>query len=63
MKRSGMHWRQEGGQAILTFRAMAQSQRFDRGWVLVAKTYKKHVAIPENVVAISTARSRRQASM
>lgn len=63
MKRSGMHWRQEGGQAILTFRAMAQSDRFDRGWDLVAKTYKKHVAIPENVVPISAARSRRQASM
>ena len=63
MKRSGMHWRQEGGQAILTFRAMAQSDRFDRGWELVAKTYKKHVALPENVVSLSTARSRRQASM
>ncbi len=31
MKRSGMHWRQEGGQAVLTFRAMAQSDRFNRG--------------------------------
>jgi hypothetical protein len=63
MKRSGMHWRQEGGQAILTFRAMAQSDRFDRGWEVVATTYKKHVAIPGNVVSIGTARSRRQASM
>lgn len=63
MKRSGMHWRQEGGQAILTFRAMAQSDRFDRGWDLVAKTYKKRVAIPENVISISTAQTRRQPSM
>jgi len=63
MKRSGMHWRKEGGQAVLTFRAMAQSDRFDRGWALVAKTYKHDVAIPENIVAISTARARRQASM
>lgn len=47
MKRSGMHWRQQGGQAIVTFRAMAQSDRFDRGRELVAKTYKMHIAIPE----------------
>ncbi|MGH7671656.1 MAG: hypothetical protein ACREMC_02065 [Gemmatimonadales bacterium] len=63
MKRSGMHWRQEGGQAVLTFRAMAQSGRFDRGWALVAATYKHDVVIPENIVSISTARARRQVSM
>ncbi len=63
MKRSGMHWRHDGGQAILTFRALAQSERFDRGWALVAKTYKRHVAIPANVISISSARSRRQVSM
>ena len=63
MKRSGMHWRQAGGQAILTFRAMAQSARFDRGWAMVAKTYKHDVVTPENIVSISAARARRQASM
>src|SRR5207247_7918628 len=30
MKRSGMRWREEGGQAILTLRALAQSDRFER---------------------------------
>ncbi len=63
LKRSGMHWRHDGGQAILTFRALAQSERFERGWTLVAKTYKGHVAVPANVISLSSARSRRQASM
>jgi len=51
------------GQAILTFRALAQSDRFDHGWALVAKTYKRNVAVPENVVSISSARMRRHASI
>jgi hypothetical protein len=51
MKRSGMRWRHEGGQAILTFRALAQSDRFDRGWNLLAATYKSKVTLPRNVVA------------
>ncbi len=63
MKRSGMHWRQGGGQAILTFRALAQSDRFERGWALVAATYRRHVMIPANIVSISTERARRQVSM
>ena len=50
MKRSGMHWRQAGGQAILTFRALHQSERFARGWKLLSSTYKQTVEIPENVV-------------
>ncbi|MGH8487606.1 MAG: hypothetical protein ACREXS_01685, partial [Gammaproteobacteria bacterium] len=51
LKRSGMRWRHEGGQAILTLRALAQSQRFDNGWRLLAQTYRAHVAAPDNVVA------------
>jgi hypothetical protein len=53
MKRSGMRWRHEGGQAILTFRALAQSERFERGWDLLAATYKSKVSLPRNVVAFS----------
>jgi hypothetical protein len=53
MKRSGMRWRHEGGQAILTFRALAQSQRFDRGWALLAATYKNKVSLPRNVLAFT----------
>jgi hypothetical protein len=51
MKRSGMRWRHEGGQAILTLRALAQSDRFDRGWNLLAESYKSKVTLPRNVVA------------
>ena len=32
MKRSGMSWMNEGGQAILTLRSLIQSDRFDRAW-------------------------------
>jgi hypothetical protein len=56
MKRSGMRWRHAGGQAILTLRALAQSQRFDHGWRLLAQTYRAHVAAPDNVVAFPGAR-------
>ena len=50
MKRSGMRWRQAGGQAILTLRALHQSARFERAWRLLSTTYKRTVEIPENVV-------------
>ena len=50
MKRSGMRWRQAGGQAILTLRALHQSARFERAWKLLSSTYKRTVEIPENVV-------------
>jgi hypothetical protein len=50
MKRSGMRWRQAGGQAILTLRALHQSARFKRAWKLLASTYKRTVEIPANVV-------------
>ena len=50
MKRSGMRWRHAGGQAILTLRALHQSARFERGWKLLSRTYKRTVVIPENVV-------------
>ena len=32
MKRSGMRWRIAGGQAVLTFRALIKSGRFERAW-------------------------------
>jgi hypothetical protein len=52
-----MRWRHEGGQSILTFRSLAQSDRFDRGWNLLATTYKSKVTLPRNVVAFPTRRS------
>ncbi len=32
LKRAGMRWSQTGGQAILTLRALVQSERFERAW-------------------------------
>ena len=51
LKRSGMRWRHAGGQAILTLRALVQSQRFDPAWALLSSTYRQEVTIPDNVVA------------
>ena len=50
MKRSGMRWREAGGQAILTFRGLVQSDRFERAWQLVAATYRGKVKLPGNAV-------------
>ena len=51
LQRSGMRWRTAGGQAILTFRALCQSERFERAWSLLGETYKRSVALPRNVIA------------
>ena len=51
LKRSGMRWRTAGGQAILTFRALCQSERFERAWSLLGETYKRSVVLPRNVIA------------
>jgi hypothetical protein len=53
LKRSGMRWRLPGGQAILTFRALCQSERFERAWPLLGETYKQSVTLPRNVIALS----------
>ena len=44
LRRSGMRWRHPGGQAILTFRAQVQSERFELAWPLLAATYKAAVS-------------------
>ena len=52
LKRSGMRWGEQGGQAILSFRALVQSNRFERAWTLLAQTYKAEVTALDNVVPI-----------
>ena len=52
MKRSGQRWSSDGGQAILTFRALAQSELFDGAWKLVSAEYRSDVSFPTNVVPI-----------
>ena len=56
LKRSGMRWRPAGGQAILTFRALCQSERFERVWSLLGETYKRSVVLPQKVIAFSKRR-------
>lgn len=53
LKRSGMRWRVPGGQAILTFRALCQSERFERAWPLLVETYKRTVTLLRKVIALS----------
>ena len=49
LKRSGMRWREDGGQAILTLRSWQQSDRFDRAWRMLAHSYKAEVRLPSKV--------------
>ena len=53
LKRAGMRWRHQGGQAVLTFRSLAQSDRFERGWNLLRSTYVGDVELPENVIPLN----------
>jgi hypothetical protein len=52
LKRSGMRWRAAGGQAILTFRALCQSDRFERAWPLLVRTYQRDVRLPQKVITL-----------
>ena len=49
MKRSGMRWRHDGGQAILTLRGWAQSGRFATAWSLLSATYRREVTISDDI--------------
>jgi len=55
LKRSGMRWTRQGGQAILTLRSLVQSQRFEWGWTLLSQSYRATVASPTNVVPLRRA--------
>ena len=62
MKRAGARWRHPGGQAVLTFRALAKSGRFDRAWDLLAGSYRSTVRGLDNVRSISGLRRGHAAS-
>jgi hypothetical protein len=57
MKRSGQRWTNDGGQAILTFRALAQSDRFDAAWKLVSAEYQHDISFPKNVLPFPARRA------
>jgi hypothetical protein len=44
-KRSGMRWGMVGGQAILTFRSVIQSERWARAWSLIGNDFRKSVQV------------------
>jgi len=44
-KRSGMAWTIAGGQAILTFRSLIQSNRWVSGWQLLQADFRKEVKV------------------
>jgi len=50
LKRSGMCWREKGGQAILTFRGLLQSKLFNAGWSELSNLYLQNIKLPENVI-------------
>ena len=52
MKRSGMRWRIASGQAVLTFRALIKSARFDRA-IIGATDTPANDNIPCAVIAIA----------
>jgi hypothetical protein len=43
LKRSGMRWRKPGGQAVLTFRSLQQSDRWDAAWEHLSASYRANV--------------------
>jgi hypothetical protein len=56
MKRSGMAWREPGGQAVLTFRSLAQSGRLHRAWEALRPTLPSGLEIDPNTARKSPAR-------
>jgi hypothetical protein len=42
----------------LTFRALCQSDRFDRAWSLLSMTYRRPVGLPRKVIALNGRRER-----
>lgn len=49
MKRSGMSWRDPGGQAVLTLRGLAQSERLHHAWNALRPALVRRVEIDSNL--------------
>lgn len=47
LKRSGMAWGQDGGQAILTLRSLIQSNRWELAWTLLSADFCQPVKVVE----------------
>ena len=54
LKRSGQRWGRDGGQGVLSFRALLKSDRFDRAWAMIVprmERSKKNWAPPAKTAA------------
>lgn len=58
LKRSGMAWTLAGGQALLTFRSLIQSERWSPAWNLLAADFRQTITILKPSVATQTQNSR-----
>ena len=58
LKRSGMRWRNPGGQAVLSLRSLIQSDRFDIAWSLLLLSYKATISLPTNVLSFANSSRR-----
>lgn len=54
LKRSGMSWN-DGKQPILTIRSLQQSDRWDRGWELIAREFRRTPARINNIYHFDSA--------
>ena len=52
LKRSGMSWHFEGGQAILNLRALIKSHRFDCAWEMISEKFRTTVNPLANVITL-----------
>jgi hypothetical protein len=58
MKRSGMAWAKDGGQAILTLRSLIQSNRWPSAWKLLSADFRKTIKISKlNKLKINTSQT------
>lgn len=53
LKRAGMSWQHNGGQGVLTFRALIKSSRFDKAWPFIEKQYRQKVVEHKNVIYLA----------
>ena len=58
MKRSGMAWKQLGGQGILTMRSLIQSNRWPGAWELLRTDFCKEVTVRSTQERLATAAPR-----
>ena len=46
LERSGQSWSRDGGQGVLSFRALLKSDRFDRAWEMVVPRMERSKKLP-----------------